>query len=370
MNILFLSRYIDSGGITRVILDSARYLSDKNCNVYLIYGRYLGENNSFKNELLENGSLTLIQIPSLALDLVSIFTIPFDFFKLLYFVFANKINIIHVHWLSLSIIAKVVSIVTRVPYVTTVHLANKKTPRFFRFFSDNNVVISSELEQWLLENEKVAPSKIIKIFNSVKSTDFPPISYEDRLINKKRKGLGDKLVLACLARFSKVKRIDVLLEAITMLKDKNIVLFLCGEGPLEPEIRLLLKNNNIADKVHLMGHVDSRDILSYSDIILLTSDQEGFPMSIIEGMMSGAVPIRTNSEGAIDQIDHGVDGFIVRKGDSETIAKYITEFHNGNLDIKEFSKRAMLKASQTFDFNINQNLILNIYKKEKYDWLQ
>jgi hypothetical protein len=153
MNIVFLLRYIDSGGITRVIYDSSRFLLDKNCSVYIFYGAYLGDNNSFKSLLNSNPNLKFIQIEGLSLQSYSLFKLPFGIIYFLYKLKKYNINIVHLHWLSLSFVCVLSRLILKVPFITTVHLINKDSPSFFRFYSDCNISISTEISDWLINSE-------------------------------------------------------------------------------------------------------------------------------------------------------------------------------------------------------------------------
>jgi glycosyltransferase involved in cell wall biosynthesis len=363
MNIVFLLRYIDSGGITRVIYDSSRFLLDKNCSVYIFYGAYLGDNNSFKSLLNSNPNLKFIQIEGLSLQSYSLFKLPFGIIYFLYKLKKYNINIVHLHWLSLSFVCVLSRLILKVPFITTVHLINKDSPSFFRFYSDCNISISTEISDWLINSEGVDRRRIYKIFNSVNPIEFPFISSKDRKKNKEKYGLASKFVLLSLSRFEQVKRLDIIVESLSRLREYDFVLFLCGEGKLFYEIKDMVNNLNLNDKVIFKGHVDPREVLSYADAIILSSDQEGFPMSIVESMISGVIPIRTDAEGAIDQIIDRENGFIFRKSNVDDLVM-ILEYIFKNLDSLEgFSNNAHEFALTHFNFVKNQNEILNLYKK-------
>jgi glycosyltransferase involved in cell wall biosynthesis len=362
MNIVFLLRYIDSGGITRVVYDSSCYLSNEGHNVLIFYGKFLGKDNSFKELLESNPKIRLIQLRGFSLELSSLVFLPFSFISYIYNLLIYRIEIIHLHWMSLSFFCVLSKLILKIPFLTTTHLINKSTPSFTRFYSNYNISISSDISDWLYNFEKVNFNHIYKIFNSVSEKDFPFFSPEQRRFNKNKFGLSNKVVLLCLARFESVKRHDVLINALNELREFDFVLFLAGEGNLFNEIKNLVENKFLSEKVKFVGHVDPRELLSFSDVIILTSDQEGFPMSIIEGMFSGVVPIRTNAEGAHDQIINGHNGFVIGKSNVEELVYVISKIFKKEVQIEAFSNNAYEYALNNFDFVNNQNKIINIYK--------
>lgn len=362
MNIVFLLRYIDSGGITRVVYDSSNYLDNKGHKVFIFYGKFLGSDNSFKLLLETNPGIRLIKVKGFSLELLSIVFLPFSILYYLYKLIVYKIDIVHVHWMSLSFVCVLSKFFLKIPFVTTTHLINKSTSSLTRFYSDGNISISSEITEWLNTTERVKLDKIHKVFNSVSERDFPFIRPKQRQINKIKFGLSNNFVLLCLARFEAVKRHDVIINALDKLRDYNFILFLAGEGKLFGEIRNLVEAKGLNDKVRFVGHVDPRELLSISDVVILTSDQEGFPMSIIEAMFSGVVPIRTSSEGALDQIINHQNGFIIEKSNVEELTSILMKIFKKEIDLDLVSTKSYEYASANFDFVRNQDKIIGIYE--------
>jgi glycosyltransferase involved in cell wall biosynthesis len=62
------------------------------------------------------------------------------------------------------------------------------------------------------------------------------------------------------------------------------------------------------------------DICFASDIIALTSDQEGTPVSLIEAGAAAVPTVSTNVGGAATVIDHGVTGLLVPPADETGLA--------------------------------------------------
>ena len=361
MNVLFLLRYIDSGGITRVVNDSSIFLIDKGHKVYIIYGKYLGEENSFKQLLESNPNINLIKIKGLSLEFSYFIFLPLSILKYLYFIYIKKIDIVHLHWLSLSFLCLISRLIFKTPYITTTHLINKSNRILPRFYSNYNISISREISNWLKDSEGVNPQNIHQVYNSVNEYEFPYFSYHQRQLNKEKLGFKNKIVLLCLARFENVKRHDIIINSLSKLKNENFILFLAGEGTLINEVKGLVIKNKLINKVKFIGHIDPRELLSFSDIMLLTSDQEGFPMSIIEAMFSGVVPIRTNSEGAYDQIIDGYNGFLIEKGSSEQLTVVLNKVVEDISQLEKLSKNSYDYAFENFNFNNNQNKIIDLY---------
>jgi glycosyltransferase involved in cell wall biosynthesis len=94
-----------------------------------------------------------------------------------------------------------------------------------------------------------------------------------------------------------------------------------------------------------------------SDIVLLPSLIEGFPIAIAEAMACGCVAIRTPAGGCRDQIIDGVTGFVVPFHDSLAIADKLTVLNDAErLQTMRVSARAHAVANFSEDDMIARTL--------------
>lgn len=99
-------------------------------------------------------------------------------------------------------------------------------------------------------------------------------------------------------------------------QDSNYQLQIVGYGPDEVMLRDYAKNLNLKN-VEFMGKTsEPQKYYRRAKFFLMTSRYEGFPMTIIEAMQFGCIPIVYNSFAAInDIIDSGSNGMLVSNGD-------------------------------------------------------
>jgi glycosyltransferase involved in cell wall biosynthesis len=74
---------------------------------------------------------------------------------------------------------------------------------------------------------------------------------------------------------------------------------------------------------------ETSEIYSYyekSDIYLLVSRFEAFPISIVEAMAFGLPIVATNVGGVSELIEDGVNGYLVPPGDAHTLSSRISAF--------------------------------------------
>lgn len=70
------------------------------------------------------------------------------------------------------------------------------------------------------------------------------------------------------------------------------------------------------------------EIYAKQDLILLPSHAEGFPLTILEAMKAGVVPIATKLDTLSSVIEHGVTGFFFSANDSDGIVNRLAALHH------------------------------------------
>jgi 1,4-alpha-glucan branching enzyme len=74
------------------------------------------------------------------------------------------------------------------------------------------------------------------------------------------------------------------------------------------------------------------------DIYLSASAYDSFSITAAEAMASGAVPIVTSTTGIAELISHGINGFIIEYGDSDSIVKVLSSLSTNRTLLFELSK--------------------------------
>lgn len=155
---------------------------------------------------------------------------------------------------------------------------------------------------------------------------------------------NDKIQIIAVGRFIKEKRFDRLLKAFSKvhLKHPNTQLTLLGDGETRPQIEEIIEALGLQKSVVMTGIVsDPEQYLSKSDIFVLTSDSEGFPMVLCEAMSCGLSVVSTEYHaGANTTIQSGVDGFVVEKEDLNSLVDKINLLVEDKARRQDMGKRA------------------------------
>lgn len=265
---------------------------------------------------------------------------------------------LHVHSRSASIYARFIELNLKIPFVSTLHLSiieNGGVFKFANYWGKRTIAISQEIYRVLEQDFKVQKEKIDIIYNGVDENFFVPPSEDQRQKARSKFNLTESDFVMCeIARLTSVKRQDVLIRAAHALKSsgRNVKVLLAGTGEREAHLREMIRDFGLEHDIQLCGYQLSREVIWASDINVLPSTVEGFPIVVVEAMLCGVPTIRTPAAGAIDQIVEGVTGFVVKFGDSDSIAMHIENLMNRPRELEEMGKQCVEFSRMKFTLDI------------------
>ena len=163
---------------------------------------------------------------------------------------------------------------------------------------------------------------------------------------------------------------DILLKAIATLdKDllKKIHVVFVGDinyGKYHSNwIDNIIKETCLTNKVTFIKYCNPTEIYQTFDIFCLPSRLEGFPLVILEAMLSRNCVIRSNCEGAHDQITSGINGYIFENENIDNLADILTDLISNPKKIKEISEKGYNRAIKEFTSDIMAQNTIKVYNK-------
>ncbi len=171
-----------------------------------------------------------------------------------------------------------------------------------------------------------------------------------RFHNTKENDVVKHKKLVTVARICDQKRIDKMVNiANKLFEDSNYkdwILEIYGDGPREKDVKALIKSSQIK----MMGRTDSvKDVFMSASINLITSDYEGFCLTIVEGYECGVPVVSLNfGEPTEEVIENNVSGFIAKDEDDYLIK--LKKLMNDSKLLMEMSKKCK-KFNSKFQIN-------------------
>ena len=171
----------------------------------------------------------------------------------------------------------------------------------------------------------------------------------DRVSARTALGLPvDQPVVLFVGRLTAVKRPDRLIEAMVLVLERrsDVVLAIAGEGELLEEARS--RAEPLGESVRFLGwQRDIAGLYAAADCMVLTSDNEGMPVTLIEAAMAGVPSVTTDVGSAREVVLDGVTGLVVAP-DAAAVADGLVRLLDNDLRHR-MGAAARARAEAEFD---------------------
>ncbi|MGI0024406.1 MAG: glycosyltransferase, partial [Nitrososphaera sp.] len=284
-NVLHLIETSGPGGAEKVLISLAETL-DKNRYTSLVC---LLKDGWLKAQLQRRGIETIVSPQHHSLD--------FHWLSRLARLLRDRpIHVIHAHEFAMNVYGSLLSRMTGIPIVATVHGKNYYWVKWrrrlaYQFVARQSVMVavSEHLKRFLMQRVAIDPDKIRIVHNGIdlrrySESDRPNTIWKDLQIS------GNRPVIGTVGNLYAVKGQTYLLRACVAVAKAfpNFVLLVAGRGEqlgvLEEEARDL----GICGNVRFLGFCeDVPSLLQALDVFVLPSLSEGLPLSILEAMAFG-----------------------------------------------------------------------------------
>lgn len=205
------------------------------------------------------------------------------------------------------------------------------------------IITVSDYDRNLALRNRIAPAwKISTVHNGV-----PDVAPEFRATVAERR---PRIVM--VARFERPKDFDSLITALAGLRDLDWELSLVGDGPLRPRIEALVREQGLAERVVFHGFQPNvASYLANSHLFALTSEWEGFPLSVLEAMRAGLPVVASNVGGVSEAVSDSLTGYVIPRKEINVLRSRLAELLRspekrlamGEAGRKQYEQRFTLK---------------------------
>ena len=193
--------------------------------------------------------------------------------------------------------------------------------------------------------KRTSYEKMVAINNPLTFDDISDIS----ILGKKKKQV---LIVARMDEF--YKRISLALKAWGFLQDiKDWRLVIVGDGPSLCDYKDYVQKNHLHN-VCFEGRQTPETYYKDSSIFLMTSDKEGWGLTLTESLQRGVVPIVMDSCPVFSEIiSDGVNGFLTPNNEIKKFADKVRLLMTNHDILYKMEKQALVSASK---FNIDNTI--------------
>lgn len=221
--------------------------------------------------------------------------------------------------------------------------------------ADKIIAINRAEVHRLINFWKIPREKVVYIPNAVDTSFFKPINSMKI----------DNIVLY-VGNLVKDKGVDVLIKAFLKCKKKipELQLYVVGEGRLRPLLEKVLRLLGLSSSIKFLGRVTHEELIrlyNMASLTILPSKKEALPFVLLESMACETPVIATATEGAVDIISHGEDGFLVPVGNAKKLADAICTIINNPELREQMGKKAREKVERKFSWNTIKMLLKEVY---------
>ena len=224
------------------------------------------------------------------------------------------------------------------------------------------IVISENQYQDIVQKYQIAP---------VEKTKIVPLGFDwDNFfknspginINSKYKIPTKKYRIGIVGRLVHIKDHKFFVEIAEKLLQKHPELFhflIIGDGELRSDIEKLVAEKNMSSEFTFTGWIDvSKELYKCIDVLLLTSKNEGTPVSVIESLVSGTPVVARDVGGVYDIMKHYNLDYLIEERDSD---KFIDKILKIVFNKEKVSRSTQNLLSKKYSADRLVNDIKNLY---------
>lgn len=210
--------------------------------------------------------------------------------------------------------------------------------------TDTLIAVGHRIQDQLLAAGIGRADQYRVIYSGVRLGKIP-----DKGTSRKELGLPeDKSIVTMIGRLTKIKRPDRFADMVEIVRDEcpDVHFAVAGRGECESFLKERVAFGDLP--VTMLGwRSDIERILAATDILILTSDNEGIPLSLVQAALAGVPAIATNVGSVAEIVLHQETGLLTEPNAKDLAAALSTLLETEDL-IKTLGQMARTKVSMDF----------------------
>lgn len=263
------------------------------------------------------------------------------------FCIENNITLLHAHHRYFDIVGSIVSKVTGIPIVTSVH-SKVTSLRLLSYKAGRFITVCDAMKKHLTRNFHISPALITVINNFIDENEYTLVSAASENLKQKLGIPEQSTLLVFVGRLSKEKGIDTLLRAFKKLQTEyfGLKLLIIGDGEEKSLVHEFVQSAE-KDIIYVAPVNDISPYYQIADIIVLPSRLDPFPLAMLEAGLFERPLVTTEVDGIGEFIKDGFTGIFTRPGDTDSLAEGIAKLLDNATFRQEIAGRLHRKVMGT-----------------------
>jgi 1,2-diacylglycerol 3-alpha-glucosyltransferase len=191
------------------------------------------------------------------------------------------------------------------------------------------VTAPSQTAADLLRRQGLKPT-VLPVSCGLDLSRFRPMPEIDRRVMRMRYGLNpDRTLFLFVGRVDDEKRLDVIIEALSLLGRDDVQLGIAGRGAAANKLKEMAEERGLSEQVRFTGFVPDEDLpalINSADVFVMPSEAELLSIATLEAMGCGRPVLLANAVALPELVVDGYNGFRFAAGDARDAARYLAWF--------------------------------------------
>lgn len=213
------------------------------------------------------------------------------------------------------------------------------------------VSVSKDTQKAFEKRFPACTTKAEVIYNPIDTAKISRLAEESQGV--KKNGI---FTIVTVGRLTDVKKIDRIIRVASLLKKESIEIYfqIIGDGELKKDLLALRQELDVEDRVDFLGFIKNPySYIKNADMMLMSSDYEGFGLVICEAMCLGIPVISTKNVGSVEIIGNDEFGLLC-DFDDESIYKAVKKMMDDSDLRRKYSTAGLKRAG---DFSVAHTVL-------------
>ena len=297
-----------------------------------------------------------------------------NFWKLLR---SKNYDILHFHLFGANLCAKPLAIAAGHPVIVVHDQCNDASrdhnplllaaDTLWNRRSDRVIAVSESTRRYLLDREDLDDAKVTMIPNGIDASLFLPASEDQRERARLQFGIpSEAFVIGGVGRLVPQKNFSLFLKVASNVLGGHpgVTFVIAGTGPLESQLREEATSLGIAEHIRFLGYVTDRVGLYHAlDALMMTSDFEGTPMTLLEAMASGLPVVASAVDGIAEVCTHGKQALLVPSGDLGRFQDFLRCIIDGKVLRQNLGDEGRRSVLESYDIRGIARRVEGVYEE-------